>query len=681
MEGTLKRHRIKLVFLMAVLLIANTLTGCGGANEDAYSAEEILANVDQAYAQAQSYRDTGTVEMISNDGGTGTVMPFATVFSRPDLFRFEYTLLRNGVEETSILWRNGDEASVWRYYAPWVEAKDSFSLAVAGMTGVSYGAAHTTSRLLMTDVGAFPITRISEVERLADERIDGSKCFRLRGTSGTSTVTLWIDKKTFMLRRVERDFSSFIALLSFDPVLNGAIDDELLALNPPTEMSISGQVADGYLENARVCLDRNGNRQCDQGEPTGMTDSEGRYLLHGIAPGWLDEAPLIAEIVAGMTIHHEDDSALPVVRDYLLSTPPGAYGLAAAGSRYFLSPLTTMVHEVTVSSPDLTLALAVEEIREQLGTAKDPLANYILSQDDENDGAEYQRLHRVAQAVAIALQQQMEQLSVIADINAIPYTRAILFAAAAHRVRSFLNVFGEAAATDTFDAERVVLNNVTYPQTVDVGELLANALLLQTKQIYASASSYQDTGTAQSSYLLDGTVLDSIEVVFSTAFVRPDRFRFEFAESRSGLEIKNILWRNGAEVLSMDGNDSEVQTQESFAMGIAGMTGMSSGTAQIIPQLLLPDELPLQALTALTEVHHDDAAIDSALFFRVSGIVPNSIFDNTVTFWIDKESYLIHRVEIESQVSPTTINLIINYSPIANGIVDVNLLAFNPAEQ
>ena len=43
--------------------------------------------------------------------------------------------------------------------------------------------------------------------------------------------------------------------------------------------SISGYVADGYLADARVFLDRNLNRAYDNGEPMAMTASDGSYTL------------------------------------------------------------------------------------------------------------------------------------------------------------------------------------------------------------------------------------------------------------------------------------------------------------------------------------------------------------------------------------------------------------------
>ena len=44
--------------------------------------------------------------------------------------------------------------------------------------------------------------------------------------------------------------------------------------------TVSGKVADGYLVNANVFLDKNGNYVLDVGEPSAMTDINGAYSLN-----------------------------------------------------------------------------------------------------------------------------------------------------------------------------------------------------------------------------------------------------------------------------------------------------------------------------------------------------------------------------------------------------------------
>jgi len=43
--------------------------------------------------------------------------------------------------------------------------------------------------------------------------------------------------------------------------------------------SINGKVVDGYVKNAKVCIDLNKNRFCDEGEPFTKSDKNGNYSL------------------------------------------------------------------------------------------------------------------------------------------------------------------------------------------------------------------------------------------------------------------------------------------------------------------------------------------------------------------------------------------------------------------
>lgn len=52
---------------------------------------------------------------------------------------------------------------------------------------------------------------------------------------------------------------------------------------PTSTTQLKGNVADGYLENALVFLDKDGDYQLDEGEPSTTTDANGAYTLN-VAP-------------------------------------------------------------------------------------------------------------------------------------------------------------------------------------------------------------------------------------------------------------------------------------------------------------------------------------------------------------------------------------------------------------
>ena len=68
--------------------------------------------------------------------------------------------------------------------------------------------------------------------------------------------------------------------------------------------SLSGTVADGYIENATVCFDENGNLTCDDSEPTTTTAADGSYSI--TASGSVEGLAVIA--VVGPDSKDADDN-------------------------------------------------------------------------------------------------------------------------------------------------------------------------------------------------------------------------------------------------------------------------------------------------------------------------------------------------------------------------------------
>jgi hypothetical protein len=108
----------------------------------------------------------------------------------------------------------------------------------------------------------------------------------------------------------------------------------------------SGVVADGYIEGARVFLDRNGNEEWDEGEPYAFTDDEGRYVL--VSPE--SDASVVTE--GGI------DVSTGTAFDAKLVGPRGAK---------VLSPLTSMVESMVRSGDVSDYETANKLVSESLG--------------------------------------------------------------------------------------------------------------------------------------------------------------------------------------------------------------------------------------------------------------------------------------------------------------------------
>ena len=113
----------------------------------------------------------------------------------------------------------------------------------------------------------------------------------------------------------------------------------------------------------------------------------------------------------------------------------------------------------------------------------------------------------------------------------------------------------------------------------------ARALMTEVAKAYASCSSYRDTGVAV-------TLIESKTTTtkFKTAFVRPDRFRFEYRNRPPSPFFASwmIIWKEKGDVRTWWSVAGKVEAEESLNAAIAGATAVSNGTAHTIPRQLMP---------------------------------------------------------------------------------------------
>jgi len=210
------------------------------AKPDALKAHDVLDRMAKVYAGCKLYRDTGVVKtvFVQATGNWTVEKPFKTAFVRPDRFRFEYTEERGGRDQRYIVWRKGKDVQTWWDGKPGVEKASSLELALAGAAGVSGGSAHTIPALLLPkDVSGRRLTDLTEAKRAEDAKIDKVDCLRIEGKFGDAPMTLWIDKKKFLVRRIDskKKFDNFSTeeTTTYDPVIDDEIPDKALEFDPP----------------------------------------------------------------------------------------------------------------------------------------------------------------------------------------------------------------------------------------------------------------------------------------------------------------------------------------------------------------------------------------------------------------------------------------------------------------
>ena len=138
----------------------------------------------------------------------------------------------------------------------------------------------------------------------------------------------------------------------------------------PATTTLSGVVADGYLSGVKVCLDKNSNTVCDAGEPYALTNASGAYSITGVTVADIAAYPVVAEIPATSV---DTDTASAVGQAFVLTTPAG---------HTFVSPLTSIVHQMIKDNPASSVAAVVAKLKTDMQVASsvsasfDPMSDY-----------------------------------------------------------------------------------------------------------------------------------------------------------------------------------------------------------------------------------------------------------------------------------------------------------------
>ena len=173
--------------------------------------------------------------------------------------------------------------------------------------------------------------------------------------------------------------------------------------NEEPTVSLSGVVADGYLQDALVCLDMNNNKACDSNEPQATTDSDGKYSFTA-SEGDSKTYPVISVIEPGVT--KDADNLNRVLKAYVMSAP--------AGKPDWISPMTTMIQTEIESNKGMSVESAESRVKTNLGysatSAVSLFKDYVAAKDDTTsetaeNRAQYKRIHQIAQVTARTLEE------------------------------------------------------------------------------------------------------------------------------------------------------------------------------------------------------------------------------------------------------------------------------------
>lgn len=174
-------------------------------------------------------------------------------------------------------------------------------------------------------------------------------------------------------------------------------------------------------------------------------------------------------------------------------------------------------------------------------------------------------------------------------------------------------------------------------------------------EAYKACTSYRDSGVSTTK-ITKGPILQK---PFKTAFMRPGRFRFEFSQQVLFSKQLWVVWTDGTTVRgwSTVGNWSRADDLQS---ALAEATGVSGGTALMVPTLLLPADGSGALLKQMTDVERiADSDVGAAHCYCLRG----RLGESSVTVWIDQQTHLLLRMERLSKSDDLEATEVTTYEP------------------
>ena len=204
-------------------------------------------------------------------------------------------------------------------------------------------------------------------------------------------------------------------------------------------------------------------------------------------------------------------------------------------------------------------------------------------------------------------------------------------------------------------------------------------LMEQTASAYASCRTYVDEGEVKTVFL-DQNGRRTVVKPFSTAFVRPSDFRFEYKARRGEHEwYTHIIWQGEETVKTWWSIRPAVESQINLFTALGGAAGVSDLASVTVPALLMPDLAHGNRIKSLSELKLiGEEQINGAKAYRIEGL---GLRNNPVTLWIDEASMLLVKIYEKKKFEKFEAETTITYKPQVNVAVAKEKLAFNVPEK
>ncbi len=192
----------------------------------------------------------------------------------------------------------------------------------------------------------------------------------------------------------------------------------------------------------------------------------------------------------------------------------------------------------------------------------------------------------------------------------------------------------------------------------------AEQIVATMAQAYASARTYEDRGEVTEEFTTAGRKPFNSRKTFETAFVRGERFRFEYRE-RDDPSRAYVIWSDGAHTYTSWYVHHGTDEVKNLQMAVGAAAGVSSKASYTIPRLLLPD-LGVAGLSTLGDPRLEgEEDIDHHPCWKIGAGERQHV-------WIDQATHLVRRIEehrhFDAKRGHEAFDVVAttNYKPVAN---------------
>jgi len=207
----------------------------------------------------------------------------------------------------------------------------------------------------------------------------------------------------------------------------------------------------------------------------------------------------------------------------------------------------------------------------------------------------------------------------------------------------------------------------------------AEQIMTYLESVYKKSNSYSDTGLEKTTFFTVDGVRTS-ERPFATDFIRFKKFRFEFAfkhpfpfaKLKRTIIVKNengvIQWQNH----DLGEDKKGIHKEKSLGLAIAGATGISGGSAYTMPSLLGVKGVGgwKNKLIDYNEILRiEDGVLNGVTYYRINATYrgkKDKTKSKSRVLWVNKTTYLIHRIDSDHQFPEFRTESITTYSPFVN---------------